>query len=161
VRSSLDHFDFKILDENGEAYMAVRVERYTAKVVRVATCPSGYTFNAGGLLYANASASYFAGKSQQVGNLTCGNSYSESLTFSTEHNGSGNNPIVGDKIRNSDIIGGDFSGGASSFPSTFGQGFITITLTRVDPSDNTKVIGGYVVQVRTSDAEILEIYECP
>ena len=161
VRSSLDHFDFKILDENGEAYMAVRVERYTGKVVRVATCPSGYTFNAGGLLYANASANYFAGKSQQVGNLTCGNSYSESLTFSTEHNGSGNNPIVGDKIRNSDIIGGDFSGGASSFPSSWGQGFITITLTRVDPSDNTKVIGGYVVQVRTSDAEVLEIYECP
>ena len=161
VRSSLNYFDFKILDENGGAYMAVRVERYTGKVVRVATCPSGYTFNAGGLLYANASANYFAGKSQQVGNLTCGNSYSESLTFSTEHNGSGNNPIVGDKIRNSDIIGGDFSGGASSFPSSFGQGFITITLTRVDPSDNTKVIGGYVVQVRTSDAEILEIYECP
>jgi hypothetical protein len=39
VRSSLNYFDFKILNENGEAYMAVRVERYTGKVVRVATCP--------------------------------------------------------------------------------------------------------------------------
>jgi len=39
VRSTLNYFDFKILDNNGEEYMAVRVERYTAKVVRVATCP--------------------------------------------------------------------------------------------------------------------------
>ena len=35
----INYFDFKILDENGENYMAVRVERYTGKVVRVATCP--------------------------------------------------------------------------------------------------------------------------
>ena len=35
----INYFDFKILDDNAENYMAVRVERYTGKVVRVATCP--------------------------------------------------------------------------------------------------------------------------
>lgn len=39
VRSTLNYFDFKILNENGEEYMAVRVDRYLAQVVRVATCP--------------------------------------------------------------------------------------------------------------------------
>tara|TARA_R110000796_G_scaffold9655_5_gene32936 strand:+ start:2534 stop:5596 length:3063 start_codon:yes stop_codon:yes gene_type:complete len=37
--SFANYFDFKILDSNGQNYMAVRVERYTAKVIRVATCP--------------------------------------------------------------------------------------------------------------------------
>lgn len=37
--SFINYFDFKILDNNAENYMAVRVERYTGKVVRVSTCP--------------------------------------------------------------------------------------------------------------------------
>jgi hypothetical protein len=164
VRSSLDHFDFKILDENGEAYMAVRVERYTAKVVRIVTCPSGYTYNAGGFIHALPPSPFFiAGKAAQIAALTCGDIYNATggNIFQTEHNGTGDNPVVGDKLRNSSIIGGNFNGGANSWPASWGSGIVTILLTRVNPNDNTKVIVGYIVQVRTNDAEVLEIYECP
>lgn len=35
----VNYFDFKILDENAKSYRAIRVERYTGKVVRLTTCP--------------------------------------------------------------------------------------------------------------------------
>ena len=124
-------------------------------------CPTINIYDAGGLKYSTASQYFYEGRTVTVGNFTCGTSYGSSLTFPTEHNGSGDNPVVGDKIRVSNIVGGNFDGSIYSFPGSFGQGYLTMTLTKEDPNDSSRVVGGYVITVNTYNAEILEIYECP
>lgn len=133
----------------------------TAKVVAIYDCPTINIYDAGGIKYSTASQYFYEGRTVTVGNFTCGTSYGSSLTFPTEHNGSGDNPVVGDKIRDASIVGGNFNGGANSFPVSFGQGYLTITLTKDDPNNSSRVVGGYVITVNTYNAEILEIYECP
>ena len=133
----------------------------TAKVVAIYDCPTINIYDAGGIKYSTASQYFYVGKTEQVGNITCGTSYRATSTFPTEHNGSGDNPVVGDKIRDASIVGGNFDGSVYSFPASFGQGYLTMTLTKEDSNDSSRVVGGYDITVNTYNAEILEIYECP
>ena len=77
------------------------------------------------------------------------------------HDGSGTNPVVGDKIRSTEISGGDFSGGASSFPSAYlGETYANLDIMLTTYESYNEVERRGTMQVRVSDAVITAIYYC-
>jgi hypothetical protein len=74
-----------------------------------------------------------------------------------EHNGSGINPAVGDKVRVATIVGGNFDGASSSFPSLWRQGkrsyklFLILRIYAPAVSQNmNKYIGTLLVEYDTA-----------
>lgn len=172
------YVSFALLDqleerfENGNWYKRVIghfvVEYATAEIVALYLCDAPFdgVYDAGTFMYSNPSPYFFTGKAEQVGNIVCGNSYNtlSPTVYDTVHNGTGANPVVGDKIR-IDVFGQpyNFNGGANSFPSSwFSTGyFMTLILTQADPNNQYRGIAKYIIQVNTQTAEVLEVYECP
>jgi hypothetical protein len=177
--SGTNYFAIALLDnvqnrlENGNLYRPVVgylvIEYATAEIQAVYLCDTTFsgTYDAGTFLYSNPSPYFFVGKAEQVGNLVCGNSYNtlSPTVYDTVHNGTGANPVVGDKIR-IDVFGQpfNFNGGANSFPASWLAGtgiYITLILTQADPNDSYRGIAKYIIQVNTNTAEVIEVYECP
>ena len=103
------------------------------------------------------------GHSQTIGNLSCGQEQRIINLDEFEHNGAGLNPVINDKIKlkNTVNITYDFTGGSNSFSSQYRQAaYIGILLYGGTGSTSARLPAKYVVIVRTTDATVVEYYEC-
>ena len=80
-----------------------------------------------------------------------------------EHNGAGLNPVTNDKIKLKDtpFITYTYAGMSNSFtPQYLQASYIVLLLYGGTGSTSTRLPMKYVVTVRTTDATVVEYYEC-
>ena len=147
-----------------------KIEKYivflvsTAEVVAVYDCPViGESYNYGRLYSSPGYPFHSVGFTQTVGTLRCGMEQRIINLDEFEHNGAGLNPVTNDKIKLKDTptITYTYAGMSNSFtPQYLQASYIVLLLYGGTGSTSTRLPMKYVVTVRTTDATVVEYYEC-